>query len=55
MKLTDQTLPLGHLAVHAPEMLRDLAETQRPVIILEGGIPSAVLQDVARYALPRKP
>ena len=49
MKLTDQTVPLGHLSAHAPQMLRDLAETQRPVIILEDGMPRAVLQDIARY------
>jgi hypothetical protein len=54
MKPPDQTTTLGHLAVQAPEILRDLAETQRPIIILEGGIPRAVLQDIARYAVPQE-
>ncbi len=49
MKLTDQTTTIGHFSAHAPEMLRDLAETQRPMIILEEGMPRAVLQDIESY------
>lgn len=49
MKLTGQVKPISYLKAHAPEVIRDLAEHQRPVVITLHGEAKAVLQDVASY------
>lgn len=49
MKLSEQVKPISYLKAHAPEVIRDLAETQQPVIITLHGEAKAVLQDIASY------
>lgn len=49
MKLTEQVKPISYLKAHAPEVIRDLVEHQRPVVITLHGEAKAVLQDVASY------
>ena len=49
MKLTEQVKPISYLKAHAPEVIRELAENQRPVVITLHGEAKAVLQDVASY------
>lgn len=49
MKLSDQVKPISYLKAHAPEMIRNLAEGQDPVIITLHGEAKAVLQDIGSY------
>lgn len=49
MKLSQRIKPVSYLEAHAPELLRDIAEHQEPVIITEDGEAKAVLQDIASY------
>lgn len=49
MKLSEQVKPISYLKAHAPEVIRDLAENQQPVIITLHGEAKAVLQDIASY------
>ena len=49
MKLSEQVKPISYLKAHAPEVIRDLAERQEPVIITLHGEAKAVLQDIASY------
>lgn len=49
MKLSDQVKPISYLKAHAPEVIRNLAEGQEPVIITLHGEAKAVLQDIASY------
>ena len=49
LKLSDQVKPISYLKAHAPEVIRNLAEGQEPVIITLHGEAKAVLQDIASY------
>lgn len=49
MKLSEQVRPIGYLKAHAPEVVRSLAETRRPVVLTVHGEAKAVLQDVGQY------
>lgn len=49
MKLSDQVKPISYLKAHAPEVIRDLGENLRPVVITLHGEAKAVLQDIASY------
>jgi len=49
MKLSRQIKPLTYLKAHAPEVIRELAENQEPVVITVHGEAKAVLQDIASY------
>ena len=49
MKLSEQVKPISYLKAHAPEVIRNLAERQEPVIITLHGEAKAVLQDIASY------
>ncbi len=49
MKLSEQVKPISYFKAHAPEIIRDLAEHQRPVIITSHGEAKAVLQDIQSY------
>ncbi|GAA4183998.1 type II toxin-antitoxin system Phd/YefM family antitoxin [Shinella granuli] len=49
MKLSEQVRPISYLKAHAPEVVRSLAETRRPVVLTVHGEAKAVLQDVGQY------
>ncbi len=49
MKLSDRVKPISYLKAHAPEVIRNLAEGQEPMIISVHGEVKAVLQDIASY------
>ncbi len=49
MKFLEQVKSISYLKAHAPEMIRDLAKGQDPVIITLHGEAKAVLQDIASY------
>lgn len=49
MKLAGQVKPISYLKAHAPEVIRSLAEQQRPVVITVHGEAKAVLQDIGSF------
>ncbi|GGA82296.1 antitoxin [Nitratireductor aestuarii] len=49
MKLSEQVRPISYLKAHAPEVIRQLGDDRRPVVITLHGEAKAVLQDLAQY------
>ncbi len=49
MKLSERVKPISYFKAHAPEVIRDLAQHQQPVIITLHGEAKAVLQDIGSY------
>lgn len=49
MRYTTQIKPISYLKARAAEILDDLAEQRRPLVITQNGEARAVLQDVASY------
>lgn len=49
MKLSAQIKPISYLKANAAEVVRELAEKRRPLVITQNGEAKAVIQDVASY------
>lgn len=49
MNLTDDIQPVTYLKSHAAQLLEQINETHRPVIITQNGIARAILQDPQSY------
>ena len=49
MKYSTQIKPITYLKANAAEVLRELAEHRKPLVITQNGEAKAVLQDVASY------
>lgn len=49
MKITEDIRPVTYLKSRAADMLAQINETHRPVIITQNGEPRAVLQDPESY------
>lgn len=49
MKYSTQIKPISYLKANAAEVLRELAEQRRPLVITQNGEAKAVIQDVASY------
>ena len=49
MRYSTQIKPISYLKSNAAEVLSDLAENRRPLVITQNGEAKAVLQDVASY------
>jgi prevent-host-death family protein len=49
MKISEDIRPITYLKSRAAEMLRQINETHRPVVITQNGEPRAVLQDPRSY------
>ncbi|MBX3142923.1 MAG: type II toxin-antitoxin system Phd/YefM family antitoxin [Trueperaceae bacterium] len=49
MRLTDRVRSISYVKAHAAELLRDIVESQEPVVITQNGEARAVLIDVATY------
>ena len=49
MKLSSQIKPISYLKAHAAEIIRNLTEQQRALIITQNGEAKAVLQDIESY------
>jgi prevent-host-death family protein len=54
MSLEEDIRPITYLKTRAADLLRQVNETQRPVIITQNGEPKAVLQDPKTYESMRK-
>jgi prevent-host-death family protein len=49
MNICKDIKPITYLKANAPELLRQINETHRPVLITQNGEPRAVLQDPQSY------
>ena len=49
MKYSTQIKPISYLKANAAEVVRELAEQRRPLVITQNGEAKAVIQDVASY------
>ncbi len=49
MNITQDIKPVTYLKSRAADLLKQINETQRPVIITQNGEPKAVLQDLKSY------
>lgn len=54
MSLKEDIRPLSALETRAAELLAQVAETRRPVVITEDGKPRGVLQDIESYEQARR-
>jgi len=49
MKLSESVKPISYLKAHASEILRDLSNNQKTMVITQNGEAKAVLQDIKSY------
>ena len=49
MRYSTQIKPISYLKANAAEVLEELAEQRRPLVITQNGEARAVIQDVASY------
>ncbi len=49
MRYSTQIKPISYLKANAAEVLRELAEQRKPLVITQNGEARAVIQDVASY------
>jgi len=49
MKLSESVKPISYLKSHTAEVLRDVSEEQRTMVITQHGEAKAVLQDITSY------
>ena len=49
MKYSTQIKPISYLKANAAEIVRELAEQRRPLVITQNGEAKAVIQDVVSY------
>lgn len=49
MKFSEAVKPISYLKTHASEIIRDVAENQRTLIITHNGEAKVILQDVKVY------
>ncbi len=49
MNITNDIKPISHLKAKAADLLKQINETRRPVVITRNGEPRAVLQDPESY------
>lgn len=53
MKISTDIKPVSYLKLHSADLLNQVNETQRPVIITQNGEPRAVIQDADSYETMR--
>jgi len=53
MKISVDIKPVSYLKLHSADLLNQINETHRPVIITQNGEPKAVLQDTESYEAMR--
>ena len=49
MKVSSDIKPVSYLKSHAADILKQINETRRPIVITQNGEPKAVLQDPDSY------
>lgn len=53
MKISADIKPVSYLKLHSADLLNQINETHRPVIITQNGEPKAVMQDTESYEAMR--
>lgn len=54
MSISTDIKPISYLKSHAADILKQLNETRRPIVITQNGEPRGVLQDTESYENIRK-
>jgi prevent-host-death family protein len=54
MKLSESVKPISYLITHASEVIRDVSENYKTILITHNGQAKAVLQDVKVYEKIKK-
>lgn len=49
MKLSESIRPISYLKAHAAEVIRDIAENHKTIVITQNGIAKVIVQDVREY------
>ena len=49
MKLNESVKPISYLKAHASELIRDVSENRKTLIITHNGEAKAIVQDLASY------
>ena len=49
MKISQDIQPVSYLKSHSADILKQVNETHRPIVITQNGEPKAVLQDTESY------
>lgn len=49
MKISSDIKPISYLKAHTADILKQINETHRPIIITQNGEPKAVVQDPTTY------
>lgn len=49
MKLSESVKPISYFKAHASEIVRQIADSQQPIVITQNGEAKAVLQDIVQY------
>jgi prevent-host-death family protein len=49
MKLSESVKPISYLKVHTSELIRDVSENKKTLVITHNGEAKAIIQDLASY------
>jgi len=49
MKVSEAVKPISYLKAHASEIIRDIIDTSKTLIITQNGEAKAILQDIKKY------
>jgi len=49
MKTSEAVKPISYLKAHASEIIRDIVDTNKTLVITQNGEAKAVLQDIKKY------
>jgi prevent-host-death family protein len=49
MRLSESVTPISYLKAHAAELIREVSENQRTLVITQKGEAKAIVQDLASY------
>ena len=54
MKLSEAVKPISHFKSHASEVIRNVVDTHKPVVITLNGEAKAIIQDIREYEQDRE-
>lgn len=49
MKVSEAVKPISYLKAHASEIIRDIIDTSKTLVITQNGEAKAILQDIKKY------
>ncbi len=49
MKLADSIKPISYLKVHASEIIRDVTDNRKTLVITQNGVAKVIVQDIRVY------